>query len=101
MPKPKFRFPAAIIVWLDAHARNQAVEYEESEVIQQHRPEVCTTLGLVIMDDERGVSLYNEETGPTSVRGLSYIPKNMIQSITYVNLTPIRSKKAPPSIPTP
>lgn len=87
MAKTSFRYPAAIIEWLDAHARNQAVEYEESEVVQQHRPELCKIIGLVIKDDETGISLYNEETGPTSVRGLSFIPRPMVKSCTYVRLT--------------
>lgn len=92
--KPKFRYPAAIIIWNDAHARNQAVEYEESELIQQHRPEECMTLGLVVTDDEAGVTIYNEQTGATSVRGVSFIPKAMLKSVTYVNLTIPKPKKA-------
>jgi hypothetical protein len=92
--KPSFRYPAAIIVWNDAHARNQAVEYEESELIQQHRPEECITLGLVVKDDETGITIYNEETGPSSVRGVSFIPKAMLKSVTYVNLTMPRKKAA-------
>lgn len=101
LTKASFRYPAAVIVWLDAHARNQAVEYEESEVAQQHRPETCTILGLVIRDDSTGISLYNEETGPSSVRGLSFIPRNMIQSVTYVKLTKEKNAKtkAIPEVP--
>ena len=90
----KFRYPAAVIVWDDAHARNQAVEYEESELIQQHRPEECISLGLVVRDDATGVTVYNEETGPTSVRGVAFIPRAMIRSVIYVNLTPPRKRKA-------
>ena len=98
MPKPRFRYPAAIITWNDAHARNQAVEYEESELIQQHRPEVCMTLGLVVLDDDKGITLYNEETGPTSVRGISFIPRSIIESVTYVTLAPVRRKKEKPVV---
>lgn len=88
-----FRYPAAVITWLDAHARNQAVEYEEAEIVQQHRPEECRILALVIRDDETGVSLYNEETGPSSVRGLSFIPRAMIKEIIYVNLAKPRKPR--------
>lgn len=87
MAKSFFRYPAAIIIWNDAHARNPAVEYEESEIAQQHKPEECKILGLVIKDDEKGLSLYNEETDLSSVRGLSFIPRAMIKNITYVSLT--------------
>lgn len=92
--KPLFRYAAAVITWLDAHARNQAVEYEESEVVQQHKPEECKILGLVIKDDAEGVSLYNEETGPSSIRGLSFIPRAMIKSVIYVDLSVPRKARA-------
>lgn len=94
--KPHFRHPVAVITWLDAHARSQAVEYDESEVAQYHRPEECTILGLVIRDDTEGISLYNEETDSTSIRGLSHIPRGMIKSVEYVTLSPMRTKKVKP-----
>lgn len=91
---PKFRYPAAIIVWDDAHARNQAVEYEEAEIAQVHRPEQCQILALVIRDDDKGLTLYSEETGPTSIRGVSFIPRQMIKAVHYVKLTQPRHKAA-------
>lgn len=91
--KSLFRHKAAVITWLDAHARSQAVEYDEAEVSQYHRPEECTILGLVIRDDDEGISLYNEETDTRSIRGLSYIPRAMIKLVTYVNLSPIPAKR--------
>ena len=97
MAKPKFRYPAAVICWLDAHARSQAVEYEESEVQSLHRPEECTMLALVIRDDDEGLSVFNEQTGPTSIRGLGFIPRKMVKSVTYVNLTPVRPRQRRPS----
>jgi hypothetical protein len=101
MAKPKFRYPTAVIWWMDAHARNQAVEYEEAEVGSLHRPEECKILAIVIKDDATGISIYNEETGPTSLRGLNFIPRAMIKDVMYVNLTPIRKKAPPPTIPSP
>lgn len=91
--KASFRYPAAVVTWLDAHARNQAVEYEEAEVGSLHRPEECKILALVIKDDETGLSIYNEETGPTSIRGVSFIPHAMIKDVIYVNLTKLRKPR--------
>lgn len=91
--KPVFRYPVVIVQWLDAHARPQAVEYLESEVAQQHRAEPCMTLGLLIHEDEQGVSLYTEETGPDSIRGLQFIPKSMILSVERFSLTKPRQPK--------
>ena len=93
MAKAPFRYPAAIVTWLDAHTRNQAVEYDESEVSSLHRPEECTILALVIRDDDEGLSVFNEQTGPSSIRGLGFIPRKMVKSVTYVNLTPVRPRK--------
>lgn len=94
MVKSPFRYPAAWIRWNDAHARNQAVEYTDDEIKTQfHRPEECITLGLVIRDDAEGISLYNEQTGPDSVRGAGHIPRAMIKEVVYVNLTPLRKAR--------
>lgn len=93
-----FRYPVCIVSWLDAHARPQAVEYLESEVNQQHKAEPVKTLGLLIREDEAGVSLYTEETGPEGIRGLSFVPRQMIISVEKFTLTKVRPKKAnPPS----
>lgn len=91
----EFRHPVVVVEWLDAHARNQAVEYAESEVGQVHRPEPCKTLGLLIKDTDEGISLYTEETGPDSIRGLSFIPKAMIKSISHFTLS--RPRKPRPT----
>lgn len=93
-PIAKFRYPAAIIIWDDAHAANQAVEYEEAELAQMHRPEKCQILGLVVKDDDKGIILYNEETGPSSVRGVSFIPRAMVKDVIYVNLSRPRKPKS-------
>lgn len=93
--KLAFRYQPAVIYWLDAHARNQAVEYTDEEAKTQcHKPEECIILALVIRDDETGVSLYNEETGHDSVRGVSFIPRAMIKDVVYVTLTKAKPKKA-------
>lgn len=95
----KFRYPAAIVTWDDASARNQAVEYLDTEAIQYHKAERCQTLGLVIKDDDTGISLYCEETGSDSIRGLSFIPRQLVVDVSYVKLTKVRATKAVPSCP--
>lgn len=93
MAKPLFRHPVVVVKWLDAHARPQAVEYAESEVDQQHKAEPVTTLGLLVKENEAGVSLYTEETGPDGIRGLSFIPRQMLVSVERFKLTRTRLKK--------
>ena len=78
---PLFRYQAVVVIWDDAHARHQAVEYTEDEVRNLHRPEAVVTLGLLLKEDEHGVSLYSEETGPDAVRGANFIPAALIKDI--------------------
>ena len=79
-----FRYPAVVVIWDDAHARNQAVEYTEDEVRNLHRPETVTTLGLLLKQDATGVSLYCEETGPDAVRGANFIPAAMVREVVVL-----------------
>ena len=77
-----FRHEAVVIVWKDAHARNQAVEYTEDEIRTQfHRSEPVTTLGLLLHEDAEGYSLYTEETGPDCVRGANFVPAEMVKEV--------------------
>lgn len=102
MAKTLFRHPAVIVIWDDAHARNQAIEYIEEEVVQQHRPEEVITLGLAIKEDGAGISLYTESTGPDSVRGVNFIPAAMIKEV--IRLGPLgrpRHVKAKARVPKP
>jgi hypothetical protein len=94
-----FRYPFVIVIWNDAHARNQAVEYTEDEAkIQLHRGEVVRTGGFLLKEDEVGVSLYNEETGPDSVRGLSFVPHAMIIEVIRIGyLKRPRKPRTPPA----
>ena len=95
-----FRYPAVVAIWGDAHARNQAVEYTEDEIRNLHKEEIVTTLGLLLKEDEHGVSLYTEETGPDVVRGANFIPAALIKEI--IRLGPVKrpSKRKPkPSAP--
>ena len=81
MANELFRHEAVICRWMDAHARNQAVEYTEDEVRNLHRPEEVITLGLLLKEDSEGISLYTESTGPSEVRGANFIPAGMIKEI--------------------
>lgn len=81
MPEQLFRHEAVVVVWKDAHARNQAVEYTEDEVLNLHRPEEIVTLGLLLKEDSEGISLYTENTGHDAVRGANFIPAAMLKEV--------------------
>lgn len=87
-----FRHDLVAVVWNDASARNQAVEYTESEVRSQfHQAERVISLGLLLHEDEKGLSLYTEETGPDAIRGVSFIPAPMV--VEVIRLGPLKRPK--------
>lgn len=97
-----FRYPAVAVRWLDAHARNQAIEYTEDEAkTQYHRAEEVLTLGLLLKEDEKGIQLYCEETGPSEIRGVNFIPAPMIKEVYRFGFIKPARRKSPPPIPQP
>jgi hypothetical protein len=86
--------PLVAVVWDDAKA-TAVVEYDLNEVRTQfHRPARYTTYGLLLVDDEQGVTLASEEGDDHNLRGLSFIPRQMI--VEVVVLARRRSRKAVP-----
>lgn len=84
-----------VVVWDDAHGSEHR---EVTEDDFPHRPIIMTTLGWLLRDDEKGVSLAHEhaaDTDSTCYRGHSFIPRGMVRSVTPFNLTSIRQKKVP------
>lgn len=84
--------PLAAVVWDDAKA-TAVEEYDLNEVRTQfHRPARYTTYGLLLVDDEKGVTLASEEGDDQNLRGLTFIPRAMVVEVVF--LGPARAKKA-------
>lgn len=87
--------PVAIVVWNDAHGSSN-VDVTEREL--PHEPKVMTTMGWLLRDDEKGVSIASEksaEDGVVYYRGHTFVPRGMVRSVTMFNLGKVRTKKAP------
>jgi hypothetical protein len=84
--------PLAAVVWDDA--KTTAVEeYDLNEVRTQfHRPARYTTYGLLLVDDEKGVTLASEEGDDQNLRGLTFIPRAMVVEVVFLGRA--RAKKA-------
>ncbi len=86
------------VVWDDAKA-TAVVEYDLNEVRTQfHRPARYTTYGLLLVDDQQGVTLASEEGDDHNLRGLSFIPRQMIVEVVVLARRRIRKptvKKRP------
>lgn len=91
MTKPDL--PLALVVWNDAHVEAD-LPVTLDTVADTHKPTVIHTLGWVIREDEVGISLVNEFYEYT-YRGRTFIPKAMVESITYLKLVKQRAKPEP------
>ena len=84
--------PLAAVVWDDAKA-TAVEEYDLNEVRTQfHRPARYTTYGLLLVDDEKGVTLASEEGDDRNLRGLTFIPRAMVVEVVFLGRA--RAKKA-------
>jgi hypothetical protein len=68
------------VVWQDAHGAALG-DYSLSEIARDfHKPVTYTSFGLLIQQDEAGVTLASEQAGE-SYRNLSFVPAKMIVEI--------------------
>jgi hypothetical protein len=93
--------PFVIVVWDDAHgSATTDVTIEDLD----HKPIVMTTVGWLLRQDERGISVANErceEGGKTVYRGHTFIPRAMVRSATPMVLVRPRKKRSSPQPPSP
>lgn len=76
--------PLVAVVWDDAKA-SAVVEYDLNEVRTQfHKAARYTTYGLLLVDDEKGITLANEEGDDQNLRGLTFIPRAMIVEVVVL-----------------
>jgi hypothetical protein len=86
--------PLAAVVWDDAKA-TAVVEYDLNEVRTQfHKAARYTTYGLLVIQDDKGITLASEEGDDQNLRGLTFIPRQMV--VEVVLLGKPRAKKPRP-----
>jgi hypothetical protein len=89
---PLSTFPLAAVRWLDAHG-NALGDYNLGEIRRDfHKPEEYWSFGLLVQDDEVGVTLASEQSGDT-VRGISFIPRGMVGEVILLG-PPVRPRPA-------
>jgi hypothetical protein len=90
--------PLVAVVWDDAKA-TAVVEYDLNEVRTQfHKAARYTTYGLLLVDDDKGITLASEEGDDQNLRGLTFIPRAMVVEVVVLGRQrpkKIRSKKQP------
>ena len=93
------KHPLVIVVWDDAASSSIEVITDEN-ITKYHVPTIIKTIGWLVMDDDKGVSLCNEsyyeyQGDQPQFRGHTFIPKTLVRSITPFNLSRPRRKKVP------
>jgi hypothetical protein len=85
----------AAVVWDDAKA-TAVEEYDLNEVRTQfHKPARYTTYGLLLVDDEKGVTLASEEGNDQNLRGLTFIPRAMVVEVVFLGRARAKRKSGP------
>lgn len=79
------------VTWNDAHGNAFSV-YESHEI--PHAPAVVRTYGVLLREDEAGVTIANEVFEAGSFRGVTFIPRGMIKSLEDVHAPRKRKKNA-------
>lgn len=69
-----------ILVWEDAWKESTA-EITLLDVKDKHKPSTINTVGWLLLSDEKGVSIANEDTGDGVYRGGTFVPSGMIKSL--------------------
>lgn len=74
------------VVWDDAWGEaEESFFYKDTHV--KHHPVVMHTVGWLLIDDEKGISIACErclDEGEENYRGRTFIPKSLVRSITPI-----------------
>lgn len=85
MGRRRWIYPLVAVQWEDAHGAGNT-QYELSEI--PHAPVVPTTYGLLLREDEAGITLANEHyddmSQTTTFRGITFIPRKMILNVEVI-----------------
>jgi hypothetical protein len=83
--------PLVCVIWDDAHGRT-AGEYTQVEILRDlHHPAAIYTFGLLVADDETGVTVAQEITNPdedgdSTYRGLGFVPRGMVKEVINLGI---------------
>lgn len=84
------------VVWHDAWVDDDNFATAHGLALT-HKPMIVKTRGWLILDNEVGISIANEESRTeddgTVYRGRTFIPRAMIQSVTPYRLAAVKPRK--------
>ena len=72
------RIRLVVVTWKDAHG--SPAQFKKKD----HAPLIMTTVGWLLCQDDRGLSIANERQEDGVYRGQTFIPSGMIQHIKTI-----------------
>jgi hypothetical protein len=88
----KIILPLVAVRWHDAKG-DATKEIDAENVHQWHKPHVITTFGLLMVDDDIGITILTEDTENGDYRGPTFILRSLVQETWLVSANPYRRKK--------
>ncbi len=82
------------VTWLDAHSPRATDVFNIDDITaldEIHSPLEVTTIGWVLRDNDKGITLANEDCGDGDYRGLTFILRILIVEVKSV--ATVRAKK--------
>lgn len=74
----------ATVWWEDAQGSATTI-ISKSSIEEKHKPIVMETMGWIVRDDEKGISICNErytEDGEVQFRGHTFVPRSLIVKVS-------------------
>ena len=82
--------PLVALRWNDAHG-TATTTYELHEL--PHKAVEIVTYGLLLRDDDAGISIACEDAGGGCYRGVTFVPRALVVEVKH--LKPVRKKQKP------
>jgi hypothetical protein len=86
------KLPLVVVEW-DDHKGDDGEPVSLETVDSQHKPQIITTIGWVLKEDDKGIFLVTEYYDQT-FRGKTFVDKRMIRKITPYKLVKPGKPKA-------
>ena len=87
--------------WADARGESTKV-LDEGSLTSFHNPVHITTYGLLLVDDDIGITVATEDCEDGDWRGPTFIPRSLVKEVWVVSKNPQRRRKThvhPPNEP--
>lgn len=79
----RFSKPLVAVTWLDAEGETSG-DYTEEEARVAHKPPQYISIGLLVIDDPTGITIFGEVGDDGRFRNRVFIPRGMISEVVQL-----------------